>query len=393
MSKRAAIYDPYLDTLGGGERYCLTVAELLLQNDYDVDLFWSGDPDLIKKAIDRFGLNLSKLNIVKDIFNDIPQKVDAIEDKESLVRISSHHQIHPNFIQKLRSNLIKFKITRQYDLFFYLSDWSVPFLFSPNNLLHVQVPFSAKISFKDKILNIIKLSFFKGIICNSQFTQNFAQKYFGKRCLVIYPPVDVQKFSSTSPKENIILSVGRFDNLLNSKKQDVLIQAFKEVFKTNHSSNWKLILAGGSLDVEGKNLYLKHLRNLASDFPIEFCVNPDFNTLLDIYAKSKIYWHAAGYGIDEQVHPENTEHFGIAPVEAMASGLVPVVIDKGGLPEIIDDGKNGFLWHTTDELVAKTNLLINSDQLLNENSKAAIIKSQEFSKEIFTRNFLKLLTK
>ena len=30
MEKRAAIYDPYLDTLGGGERYCLTVAEILL---------------------------------------------------------------------------------------------------------------------------------------------------------------------------------------------------------------------------------------------------------------------------------------------------------------------------------------------------------------------------
>jgi len=39
---RAAIYDPYLDTLGGGERYCLTVAEILLKNGWQVDLFWSG---------------------------------------------------------------------------------------------------------------------------------------------------------------------------------------------------------------------------------------------------------------------------------------------------------------------------------------------------------------
>ena len=31
MRKQAAIYDPYLDTLGGGERYCLTIAEILLK--------------------------------------------------------------------------------------------------------------------------------------------------------------------------------------------------------------------------------------------------------------------------------------------------------------------------------------------------------------------------
>ena len=58
MHKRVAIYDPYLDTLGGGERYCLTVAEILLKNNYQVDLFWSGDKTLIEKAEKRFSLNL-----------------------------------------------------------------------------------------------------------------------------------------------------------------------------------------------------------------------------------------------------------------------------------------------------------------------------------------------
>ncbi len=28
---KAAIYDPYLDTLGGGEKYALTVAETMLK--------------------------------------------------------------------------------------------------------------------------------------------------------------------------------------------------------------------------------------------------------------------------------------------------------------------------------------------------------------------------
>ena len=46
MEKRAAIYDPYLDTLGGGERYCLTVAEILLIAGWQVDLFGQGTKTL-----------------------------------------------------------------------------------------------------------------------------------------------------------------------------------------------------------------------------------------------------------------------------------------------------------------------------------------------------------
>jgi glycosyltransferase involved in cell wall biosynthesis len=393
MTKRAAIYDPYLDTLGGGERYCLTVAEILLQNGYSVDIFWSGDPNLIKKATDRFNLDLSKLNIVDDIFNVLPQKIDAVEDTESLVRISSHHPTKPNFIQKISSIINKYKITRQYNLFFYISDWSVPFLFSQNNLLHVQVPFVLKNNLKEKILNKIKLIFFHNIICNSQFTQKFAANYFGNKCRVIYPPVDVAKFSVSSQKDNIILSVGRFDNLLNSKKQDIMIEAFKQVITSHPKTDWKLVLVGGSLESPEKNSYLHHLQRLSSGFPVEFFINPDFKTLSDTYSRSKIYWHAAGYEVDETLHPESTEHFGIAPVEAMASGLVPLVIAKGGLPEIVDDGKNGYLWKNMEDLIAKTNLLIDSDQLLKENSQAAIIKSQDFSKEKFAKNLLTFINK
>lgn len=68
MPLKVGIYDPYLDTLGGGERYMLTIAEILLKHNYQVDIFWSKDKDLIDKAQDRFALNLENLNLVPDIF-------------------------------------------------------------------------------------------------------------------------------------------------------------------------------------------------------------------------------------------------------------------------------------------------------------------------------------
>lgn len=391
MNKLAAIYDPYLDTLGGGERYCLTVAEFLVSQGYQVDIFWSGDQDVLTRAQTRFNLDLSSVNLVPDIFGTHPQSVDVVEDATDISHLSVSKKVPSSPISKITKFIQKIKVTQQYQLFFYLSDWSLPFLFSSNNLLHVQVPFVKNISFKEKVLNSLKLLFFKKIICNSEFTLKFAKNFFGKQCQILYPPVDVEKFSPSPNKENIILSVGRFDNILNSKKQDLMIDAFIKLSHQRPDFAWKLVLAGGSLEIPQNNVYLQHLITKASGYSIEFVVNPDFSKLKETYSLAKLYWHAAGFGVDEILHPENTEHFGIAPVEAMASGAVPLVVAKGGLPEIVTDGQNGFLWSTPEDLIAKTNLLIETPQKITEMSQLALSSINQFSKENFYKNLQQFL--
>jgi glycosyltransferase involved in cell wall biosynthesis len=388
---KAAIYDPYLDTLGGGERYCLSIAEILLKQGYHIDIFWDGDKDIISKAKSRFKLDIDNIDILPDIFCQHHHSIDCVSDQETITKMVNHPISKFNLLNKIPRFFKKINITRQYDLFFYLSDWSIPFLFSRHNLLHVQVPFLKKIHFQEKLLNNIKLIFLQKVICNSQFTLQFASRKFGHKCYCLYPPVDVQQFNPHLDKENIILSVGRFDSLLNSKKQDILIDSFLLLLKQNPSFNWKLVLAGGSLQDPAHNSYLLHLQNLAQGLPIEFVVNPDFLTLKKIYESSKIYWHAAGFGVDQNIHPENTEHFGMAPVEAMAAGAVPVLVNCGGLSEIITDGVSGYLWNTTTDLIAKTQLLISSKEKLTQMSIQSQQSSLKFSKESFTECFYKLL--
>jgi glycosyltransferase involved in cell wall biosynthesis len=336
--KKAGIYDPYLDTLGGGERYTMTIAEYLLAKNWEVDIFWN-DSSIKSKINQRLGIEIEQANFLPDIFQ--------------------------------KSIWEKYKILKNYDLIFYLSDGSVPFLFAKKNILHFQVPFHG-IDGKN-FLNRIKLKNIDAVVCNSYFTKKFIDKEYGVKSIVVYPPVAVE--------ENIILSVARFTDALHNKRQDVLVEVFKKMVNEG-LEGWRLFLVGG--DAEGKNLVAK-LREESRGYPIEILTNISFEELKKIYAKAKIFWHAAGYGIDEKKQPEKVEHFGISPVEAMAAGCVPVVINKGGIPEIIRNEKDGFLWEEKEDLLKITFDLIKNPLKIEKFSQKVIKSSQRFSKDVFNQ--------
>ena len=381
MTKTAAIYDPYLDTLGGGERYCLTVAEILKKNGWKVDIFWSGGQDIIKKAENRFSLNLKDIHIQPDIFLQPEKHLELIEETST----HSSPKIQFNLLKSIKNLHYRFLATKNYDIFFYLSDGSIPLLFSKKNYLHIQAPLASK----NNLLSRLKFQKIDSSICNSKFTASFYQHQDFYKTIVLYPPVDTKKLDATLKKEKQILSVGRFDNILNSKKQDVLITAFKTIHQ--HNPDWKLILAGGSISLPENNNYIQHLKMLGKNLPISIVTNPDFSQLVSLYQTSSIYWHAAGFGVDQNKNPEFTEHFGMSVVESMAAGCVPVVVNKGGLPEIVTSDFNGYIWDTIDDLVGKTQLLISSPKTLNAFSKQAINDSQQFSKEEFETKLFNII--
>lgn len=340
---KAAIYNPYLDTLGGGERYSLSVATVLKNHGYEVFIEWK-DPLIKKKLEERFGIDLTGINFV-----------DSIKRGDG------------------------------YDLCFWVSDGSIPTLRARKNYLHFQVPFTNLNA--NTLINRMKFFRINKIICNSQFTKKFIDQEFKVNSIVIYPPALVEKIVPLK-KQNQIIFVGRFSQLKQAKNHDILINAFKNLYDSG-IVNWKLILAGG-IDV-GVGDYLEKLKEKSKDLPIEFYENTSFTEISKLYGKSKIFWSAVGYKIDEAKEPEKVEHFGISVVEAMATGAIPLVFNAGGHKEIINNSKNGFLWNNTKELLLHTKKLIKERELYLNISKNAIAQSKNFSYEKFEKTLLEII--
>lgn len=340
---RAAIFNPYLDTLGGGERYTMAVVQALLSKGYTVNLEWK-DSAIKKKLEDRFGIDLSGMQIVPDIKNG-----------------------------------------SGYDVCFWVSDGSIPTLSARKNILHFQVPFHGVNG--RTLLNRMKLFRISKIVCNSYFTKKVIDIEYGVKSIVIYPPVATDKFIPKK-KENMILFVGRFSQLKQIKNQDVLIKAFK-IFNQKINTPWKLVLAGGS--EVGAGEYVKKLSSMIGKDKIEIVENPSFKEICNLYGKSKIFWSAVGFGANEEKEPEKVEHFGISVVEAMSAGAVPIVVNAGGYKEIIRDKDNGFLWTNIRQLVLKTTELLANRDEMQKISQEAISESKKYSYERFSDDFVKLL--
>jgi hypothetical protein len=61
----------------------------------------------------------------------------------------------------------------------------------------------------------------------------------------------------------------------------------------------------------------------------------------------------------------------------MSMGCVPIVIRRGGQPEIVEPGRSGYLWDSEDELESYTRRLIESDGLRRELALSAVDRFDE----------------
>ncbi|MEK7090931.1 MAG: glycosyltransferase [Patescibacteria group bacterium] len=345
---KAAIYDPYLDTLGGGEKYSASVAKLLEDLGYEVDFWWP--QDMTKKLFNRFAVHLAK-----------PRFLDFSPIKTSLID--------------------RLFTSAQYDLVFWVSDGSIPVSLAKKTIIHMQIP--AHWQGCGTLANQVKIRFYT-VACNSKFTKSVVDRVYRINSHVVYPPVAVELFQPL-PKQNLIVGIGRLAHGLHSKRQDILIKAFSRLLPL--LPDWRLVLAGGSKDLE----LLKNYRDLIRKLPIEIIPNPSLEKIKQLLGTAKFFWSATGFGVNPIAHPERMEHFGITTVEAMAAGAIPLVTNSGGHLETVVPGQSGYLWNSIDQLVKYTVSLSKDEIKLNKMASQAQARSKLFSTAVFNSEFSKLI--
>jgi glycosyltransferase involved in cell wall biosynthesis len=234
------------------------------------------------------------------------------------------------------------------------------------------------------------LAAYQLVLANSRYTQSWIARRWGRQSQLLYPPVAVEQLAPGS-KQPQILSVGRFFTGLHSKGQFELAHAFAQLCDTG-LRGWRLILAGRVDSTQPEHLaYLDRVRAAARGYPVEVIPNADTARLRDLYARSSLYWHAAGLGADTAHAPERCEHFGISLVEAMAAGCVPLAYACGGPAELVEHTLNGYLWRDTSELARYTRALVHDEATRQTLAQAALTRSTAFGWDAFARQVEKVV--
>jgi glycosyltransferase involved in cell wall biosynthesis len=144
------------------------------------------------------------------------------------------------------------------------------------------------------------------IISNSNFTSKRIKKYWGLESEVIHPPVDIKRFRYKNSRGDFYISLNR---LVPNKRIDLLIKAFNKL-------KLPLIIIGDGPErlklekISSSNI--KFLRKI-SDREVE-----------NYMSRCKAFVYAG------------VEDFGIAPVEAMASGAPVIAYGKGGILDTVN---------------------------------------------------------
>ena len=142
-------------------------------------------------------------------------------------------------------------------------------------------------------------------IANSHYIKERIKRAYGREAVVIYPPVDIEKFQIGKKREDFFLAVSR---MVPYKKVDLIVEAFSEM-------ELPLVVIGDGPD-------FKRIKSLARK-NVEFLGFQKDEVLKEYMQKARAFVFAA------------EEDFGIVPVEAQACGTPVIAYGRGGVRETV----------------------------------------------------------
>ncbi len=398
--KKIGIYNPYLETRGGGEKVCLALASVLSEDKNNLVTLITHSPVDLRPMEKYFNVDLSNVR-VKNLDTDrwyllllfkLPVLggfkffISDLYVARKLRRLDSDLFIN-NCYQSNLPSMGKHGV--------YMCMFPQKLTADPEKLGRL------KAAYKNFLAWLYKKFIYKSqqagvytydrIVSNSAFTQSYVKKYWGLDSDILYPICD-DMYQPSIKRDKVILNVGRlfgFDEGSHHKRQDFLLETFAKLDDL-HKKGWQLHFAGTAAKDKKALRFVEELKEKARGLPVYWHLNTSFQELKKLYNQASIYWHATGYGSDPSKYPEKQEHFGISTLEAMSAGAIPVVINSAGQKEVIIHQENGFLWDDEAGLAKLTREAIDlssSDyERLAKKGKATVklYDSQSFAKNVLS---------
>jgi hypothetical protein len=369
MRKRIFIYSPYWNTYGGGEKYLLNLSTVL-SNKFDVQAtLLSTAKGVDKASLEKF----SNIDLSKVAFLDVSglsQISDIVGPEDCFIFQSNVRKIVTNAKQHAQIVQIPYKK---------ITPASIGL-----KLLKGSLRESVKDIYRLKLLDFAHRRA-NLVLTYSTFVQKVLNANYKIQSEVLHPPIQ-DYYQEGIAKKNIILSVGRlFSGLYNNKRYDIMTEAFRKLYDSGLKT-WQYHIIGSAANDEASQKMIRDLKLINQGYPIIFHINESFDILKRSYNEASIFWHGAGYGIDENNNPENVEHFGMTTVEAMSAKCIPLAVRRGGQTEILECSPVNLFWDSIDDLVCLTTKLINEPSNLNSLQEFARKRYYHYSIFEFERN-------
>ena len=175
-----------------------------------------------------------------------------------------------------------------------------------------------------------------------------------------------------------ILLIGRFFKGSQGKGHPFVVKAFSMLKKSLPGVRLKLELLGHV--VKGHEMYLRYVRLQALwTGGVYVNANADENAVRSAIRAADIVWSTTGIH-EEGLDPGNAEHFGLALLECMSAGLVPIVVNRGGPREILEGFPDYLKVVSYVELATSTKqLILTTPEEFKDLSMLARSRAEHFS--------------
>ena len=341
---------------GGAERLSLVTMQALLEKGIDFDLTTLKSPDM-SKLENSYGKNLvsvmksiNKINVINIMEELGQQQQDDHKDYDYDITINTNGDAapyyHSSFSKDNAITYCHFPSTK-----YHIDSENIEYLKTDLGMTERSNSFfdemeyeginnpknyntKLQLSRRKEYFKIIKYGYWNlmrnsTVITNSEFSRRAIVNALGLyNIYILSPPIDIETFRNIALMTNgynethdIILVISR---IAPHKKIENAIKLAKILKDNNIGKGMKIV---GNLYYYFFDYY-SELKQMVLDLGltdyVTFEINARLDKLISIIRESRVYFH-----------PMVGEHFGMAVLEAMAAGLIPVVPNEGGIIEFV----------------------------------------------------------